>query len=239
MLDTLLFDLDGTLLPMVQRDFAQAYFTELARFAQPLGYQPQALIDALWKGVGAMTQNDGRATNRELFWSNFAQSFGPQALAHEPLFNQFYTGPFQNARRAVLPCRSMNSLMSALRDKGYTLALATNPLFPLEGVRTRLSWVGLSEADFNWVTTYSNSRYCKPDSRYYQEILTALHKPPENCLMCGNDVEEDMPAAKLGMEVYLVTDCLEHGEGADLNQWPHGSLDQLEKKLAALPNILP
>ena len=46
MLDTLLFDLDGTLLPMVQRDFTQAYFAELVRFAQPLGYPPQALIDA-------------------------------------------------------------------------------------------------------------------------------------------------------------------------------------------------
>lgn len=239
MLDTLLFDLDGTLLPMVQRDFTQAYFAELVRFAQPLGYPPQALIDALWRGVQAMVDNDGRATNRERFWASFAGSFGAQALAHEPLFRQFYAGPFHNARRGVLPCRPLGNLMASLRDKGYTLALATNPLFPLEGVRTRLSWAGLTDRDFAWVTTYDNSTYCKPHPRYYLDILRALGKAPDNCLMCGNDVAEDMPAAQAGMAVYLVTDCLEHGQGTDISQWPHGSLAELEKKLTALPNILP
>ena len=89
MLKTVLFDLDGTLLPMVQEDFVRAYFGYLAKFAAPYGYEPKPLVDALWKGTGAMVQNDGAKMNREVFWDVFAGIFGEQARAHEKVFEEF------------------------------------------------------------------------------------------------------------------------------------------------------
>ena len=41
---TILFDLDGTLLPMDQDEFVKAYFSKLAKKLAPLGYEPQKLI---------------------------------------------------------------------------------------------------------------------------------------------------------------------------------------------------
>ena len=38
MLTTVLFDLDGTLLPFVQAEFIQAYFKTLLRRLGPMGY---------------------------------------------------------------------------------------------------------------------------------------------------------------------------------------------------------
>ena len=42
-----LFDLDGTLLPMDQEIFTSAYFAELTKVVCPLGVQPQDLIKAV------------------------------------------------------------------------------------------------------------------------------------------------------------------------------------------------
>ena len=51
---------------------------------------------------------------------------------------------------------------------------------------------------------------------------------PEECLMVGNDVDDDMVASELGMKVFLLTDCLINKNGLDVNAYPNGSFDQLK-----------
>lgn len=45
--------------------------------------------------------------------------------------------------------------------------------------------------------------------------------------MVGNDVSEDMIAQDLGMQVFLLTDCLINKENEDISRYPHGSFPQL------------
>ena len=49
--------------------------------------------------------------------------------------------------------------------------------------------------------------------------------------MVGNDVDEDMVAASLGMRVFLLTDCLINKHGADLSPYPQGGFAQLRRFL--------
>lgn len=65
---TVLFDLDGTLLPMDQERFVRAYFGLLARTMAPLGYAPDRLLGVITDGIQAMVQNDGAATDEDVFW---------------------------------------------------------------------------------------------------------------------------------------------------------------------------
>ena len=82
------------------------------------------------------------------------------------------------------------------------------------------------------MTTFENSRHCKPNPDYYREVLQKLGKTPERCLMVGNDVEEDMlPARALGMKVFLLTDCLINKRQAELGQFPRGSWAELKEFL--------
>ena len=60
---TILFDLDGTLLPMDQIRFVNAYLGLLARTLAPHGYDPKTLVDAVWQGTRAMMTNTGEKTN--------------------------------------------------------------------------------------------------------------------------------------------------------------------------------
>ncbi len=45
--------------------------------------------------------------------------------------------------------------------------------------------------------------------------------------MIGNDVQEDMGVAELGMQVYLVTDDLINATGEDISQWPQGGTGRI------------
>ena len=71
MTKAILFDLDGTLLPMDQDVFVKDYLGRMARFLAPHGYDPQLLVKALWAGTGAMVQNDGSTRNEDTFWRVF------------------------------------------------------------------------------------------------------------------------------------------------------------------------
>ena len=205
----ILFDLDGTLLPMDLDQFTEGYFHLLAQTAAPYGYREETLVPALWKGVGAMGKNQGNRSNCEAFWETFAQVLGPQVYDHIPIFDAFYATEFQKARSFTGPNPRASQAVALARRKAERVILATNPLFPPAGVRIRLSWVGLRPEDFDWVTDYENSSACKPNPAYYWEILNRMHLEPSCCLMVGNDVQEDVEAAgAAGLETFLVTDCL-------------------------------
>ena len=236
MLDTILFDLDGTLLPMDQNDFIKAYVTQLCRRYVPCGYDKDAIVKALWTGTAAMVKNDGTCTNEDRFWAAFDALLGDTAPIRDSI-PSFYTTEFDAVKEITAPSPLSRQIVDTLRGKGYDLILATNPLFPAAGVRTRLSWIGLAPEDFSLVTTYDNSTFCKPFPGYYQEILKKTGKTPEQCRMVGNNPLDDMSAAKLGLDVYLVTDYIENEKGLPIDAFPQGSLASVLTWSEALPGI--
>ena len=223
----ILFDLDGTLLPMDQDLFVKAYFRRLAARLAPLGYEPDKLIKAIWTGTGAMIKNDGSRTNEETFWDCFCGIFGENARKDEPEFDAFYRTDFQQVQNICGFEPKAAQVIHALKTMGYSLALATNPIFPAVATESRMRWAGLDREDFVLYTTYENSRRCKPNPDYYRDILAQLNAKPEECLMVGNDVTEDMVAETLGMKVFLLTDCLINKQDKDISIYPRGDFDAL------------
>ena len=93
-----LFDLDGTLLPMDQDVFVKYYFGKLAAKLAPHGYDSQRLIDGIWAGTAAMVKNTGDVSNEDAFWNDFASRFGEQVREDVPLFEDFYANEFEEAK---------------------------------------------------------------------------------------------------------------------------------------------
>lgn len=229
-----LFDLDGTLLPMDQDVFIENYFHRLAEKLAPRGYAPKELIAGIWSGTKAMILNDGTRNNEEAFWADFTARFGPQAREDMPFFDAFYHTDFPLVQQVCGFHPDAAKAVRILQSKGIRMILATNPIFPAIATENRIRWAGLEPTDFEWVTTYENSRFCKPNLDYYREILSSRGLRGEECLMVGNDVAEDMVARELGMEVFLLTDCLINKADLDINNYPHGSFPQLLALLETL-----
>ena len=229
-----LFDLDGTLLPMDMDEFTGGYFKLLAKKGAPYGYEPQSMVKAVWKGTAAMVQNDGSCRNEDAFWRDFASTYGEQALKDRPMFDEFYMNEFQEAKQYCGYNPKASETVHWIRDQGLRIALATNPLFPAFATESRIRWTGLEPEEFEFFTTYENIGFCKPNLDYYREVLRRANLSAEDCLMVGNDVGEDMVAADLGMEVFLLTDCLINKAEADINAYPHGGFDELKAYVGTL-----
>lgn len=220
-----LFDLDGTLLPMDQDGFVKLYFGALAKKLSPHGYEADKLIAAIWQGTRVMVKNDGTKSNEAAFWDYFASLFGEEARKDEPLFEAFYRTDFVQAKGACGYTEKAAELVVAVKEKGLRTALATNPIFPDIATSQRIQWAGLKKEDFELYTTYENARFCKPNPAYYRDILDAMGLRGEDCLMIGNDAVEDVAAMQCGMQVFLIEDCLLNGDKVDITGIPHGSFD--------------
>lgn len=226
-LKAVLFDLDGTLLPMDQDGFTSGYFKFLVKKLMPHGYEPSSLIAAVWHGTKAMVENDGSRTNEEAFWEDFSSQLGEKALRDRALFEEFYAHDFARAQQLCGFDPRANAVVSMLRAAGVRTVLATNPVFPAAATEQRVHWAGLEPSDFELVTTYENIGYCKPNLDYYREILRRTGLPAENCIMVGNDVGEDMCAARLGMGVFLLTDHMLNRKNEEISKIPQGGFDEL------------
>lgn len=227
MIKVVLFDLDGTLLPMDQRLFTKTYFGLLAQRLARHGYEPQKLIEAIWTGTAAMVKNNGEKTNEEVFWNAIAEIYGAGVKEDIEKFDEFYREEFDGVRKSCGFDPKAAETVRKLKEKGLRVALATNPIFPRIATQKRIAWAGLSPDEFELYTTYETSRHCKPNPYYYIDILREMGVKAEECLMAGNDVSEDMIAKEIGMDVFLLTACLINKEEKDITAFPQGNFDDL------------
>lgn len=194
-----LFDLDGTLLPMDQDEFVKAYLGLLGKRLAPKGYEFEKFMKVMWAGVGAMVQNDGSGTNEAAFWKVFTEAFGEASLEDKPFIDEFYHNEFNKVQAVCGFHKAAREIVELVREMGKMPVLATNPLFPHTATENRMRWAGLE---------------------------------PEECIMIGNDVDEDMvPTEKLGMKVFLLTNCLINKNGQDISSYPQGDFEALRNYL--------
>lgn len=222
-----LFDLDGTLLPMDQDTFIKAYLGGMAKKLAPHGYDPEILVKAVYAGMKAMTGNDGSCTNEEAFWAAFTGILGEQVREDMPIFDDFYRNEFQDVKNICGFLPEAAKTVRELKEKGFRVALATTPMFPSIATESRIRWAGMEPEDFEIYTTYENYHFCKPNLNYYKEVVEKLGVKPEECLMVGNDVGEDMITEELGMKVFLMPADLINKVGKDISVYPQGDFADL------------
>ncbi|MBR0385844.1 MAG: HAD family hydrolase [Erysipelotrichaceae bacterium] len=212
----ILFDLDGTLLPMDEDKFTRYYFGMLCKRMEPFGFETKKLIDTIWAGTAAMYRNDGTRSNEDAFWELFEKVYDVPKERYLGEFENFYADEFNKAVVATEPGPLARKIIDECHRKGFTVYLATNPIFPRVGTVNRIHWAGLRKEDFADITTYENSAFCKPNPMYFQEIVDRNGLDVSESIMIGNDITEDLSAKDIGMQTFLVTDCLMNkGKRAD------------------------
>jgi FMN phosphatase YigB (HAD superfamily) len=211
--------------------FTKTYLGALTQYLAANGYDAECAVKGVWTGILAMFQNDGSRTNEDAFWDAFSAYFGEDLRRDIPIFERFYQERFDDISAVCGYEPRAKAAVAYPRSRGLRVVLATNPAFPAIATEKRMRWAGVEPDDFDLYTAYEDWHSCKPHLSYYKEVLERLGVAPEECLMVGNDVGDDMVAERLGMRVFLLTDCLINKEGADVDRYPHGGYDELMKYL--------
>ena len=230
----ILFDLDGTLLPLDEKLFVDIYFTELSKVFSEYNIESNKLVEAIWTATHEIIKNDGKRTNEEAFWEKFKSIINIDLSNVKEVLEKFYANEFFTKLKK---CSTENNLarvaVNLAKKNGRKVVLATNPVFPIDAL-VRLKWTGLDIDDFDYVTHYSNSSFSKPNPKYYLDLCKKLDVEPKECLMIGNDERQDIFAASsAGMNCYLVTDYLYTYPECKVN-CEKGSFEDLIEKLKTL-----
>lgn len=236
MINTIFFDLDGTLLPMDLKLFEKLYFEAMSGYLGDL-ISPKELIRNIWCSTTAMVENTDYKTNEEVFMEDFKRRINGDLDIYKKRFDEFYNEEFVKSKAAVAENAYIQKAVALLKAKGYKIVIATNPLFPLKAIEHRIRWAGFEPSDFDYITHYEKSHYCKPQLQYYEEILQDVSKKPEECLMVGNDVQEDLIAGKLGLKTFLIKDHLMHRTDEEIITDYEGSYEDFYSFAMELPNI--
>jgi len=202
----LLLDLDDTLLINDMESFIAPYFKALVGRVQHL-CPPGVFVEALSAGTRAMWQNDGgEKTNAEVFHDEFFSRIEQDPALMMPLFDAFYEKDYDALAEYTKVDPDARVLLELASEQGYQLVVATQPIFPLAAIQARLRWagVGVKEFAYDYIATYDTMSACKPHPCFFQAILTRLERLPGECLMVGDSLDADMPAAQLGIKTFWV-----------------------------------
>jgi FMN phosphatase YigB (HAD superfamily) len=216
----ILIDLDDTLLEVQLDHFIQAYFQSLSDHVASYGVG-NGFVKVLGEGTRKMLHNeDPTITLEEAFAEYFypaINAFLPQQLKsshHDPsqnphplypIFMEFYEQVFPRLEKITRRKEESRELVDNLIKKGYTVAIATNPLFPQTATYQRLRWAGLApeKYPFKVITTYEDFHFTKPKLEYYAEVLAHLGWEMDGAVMVGNNLIDDIdPAQRLGMATF-------------------------------------
>lgn len=237
MIDTIFFDLDGTLLPLDMDKFIKIYFHQMGLVFHDL-IDPQLLVKNIWTATEAMVQSLDHQTNEVNFMKKFGELVGNDLLPiYQQRFMDFYDRGFLKVKDAIFDVPTIKESVALLRKKGYELVIATNPLFPEKAIHHRIRWAGFQPEDFKYITSYERNHFCKPQIHFYRELLEETGKHPEQCLMVGNDVQEDMIASQIGIKTYLITDHLIHRSKEPIQSTYQGTYQDFFGFVRTLPEV--
>jgi len=207
MIKAILLDLDNTLIANPDHLFAPAYlglaeefFEERWRFS---GYS-QVLVNTMREMMG----------HRDMLRSNIQVAL--DVIKNETERSQseiwqttrdFYHESYPSLKSCVTQVEGGAELIAILKAQDYKVIIATNPVYPAEAIRQRLIWAGLND-DFSYyalVTHSENMHFTKPSSAYYAEILGRVGVEPDEVVMVGDSIRNDIiPAAALGLHSYHI-----------------------------------
>lgn len=223
-----LFDLDGTLIGMNQSEFIRLYFIAILDKLAGLGYDKQAMYEALETAIRATKKNNGAMTNEQRFWQTLDEAAPGASTGLRESILSFYSNEFVSVLEgSCSPYPRSMEVINAAKSRGLRVILATNPLFPAIATHARIRLGGMSVSDFEYITAYENSSYCKPSPEYYTELLANCGLSPDECAVIGNDTRDDFGALAHGIPVFILTDGLINADNVDLRDYPHGSFDEL------------
>lgn len=236
MVKTVLLDLDGTLLDINMDYFIPYYLKSLGSKAQAAGLgEAQSFVQRVLEATDAMIHDlNPDLTNEDAFKQKFFRDELYDQERALGFFDHFYTREFAHLAGYCQPFAAARGIVEQVFSLGMPVVIATNAVFPVAAIEERLRWAHVADFPYAFLTHYRNMHFCKPYPEYYLEIAAKLKVAPEECLMIGNDVEEDLVAGTVGMQTFLLEELVLNRNSSSLLPDFQGKFPELSQFLDQL-----
>lgn len=208
MIKAVLLDMDDTLLLTDTDLYVQRYMGLLSQEAaqqfpdltvQQIGL---AIRDSVRASVGNF---DPTRSNIDIQGEIFQQRTGIDPQTWYAFADAFHQGNHESLHEIVRPLPLARPLIERLRQMGLAVVIATNPIFTRAAIYRRLAWAGVDDLDFAFVSSSENVHFTKPNPQYYEEILARVGVEPDEAIMVGDGVANDIiPARQVGMNTFWI-----------------------------------
>lgn len=206
MIKAVLLDLDDTLLTNPDNVFVPALLAAMDTY-----FAGEYAIGGVGTAVAATLKqmalsSDVHITNSDVAGACIAAVVGCAPAELAPGFAAFYRDVFPRLRQYTTPRPIAAELVADLKARGVAVILATNPVYPATAIHQRMAWAGLPAANgFTFVTTGDEMHFTKPNPAYYAETLARAGFEPEETVMVGNSLRNDiLPANQLGLHTFHI-----------------------------------
>ncbi len=199
MIKAVLLDLDNTLLKNPDENFARAYLGLADQFFEER-WNLSEFSHLLLQGIqSVVTSHDPTRTNANVLLDLISNATGQSEPEIRATFSDFYNTAYPTLSKCTEISPFAPHLVAALRESNYAIIIATNPIYPPEAVRQRLAWAGLPDSLDNYalVTHADNMHFAKPDPAYYIEAVARVGVEPDEAIMVGDNLQNDMIPARL------------------------------------------
>jgi FMN phosphatase YigB (HAD superfamily) len=229
---TVLFELDDTLINNNAEQFTRIYLGLLGKHLQGV-VDSKIMIPALLEGTNRMVEKTTlTGTLEETFDNTFYPAIKIEKSKLASIISDFYRDIFPILQPQTSPKFEAVELVKGCLEKGWQVAIATNPLFPMAAVKHRLNWAGLdkSEIPFVAITSFETYHFAKPQPAFFAEVRARIGANDHPVVMIGNDLNNDIiPAGQAGLPVFWLTDSEE--------KLPHGL--PLESMQGEIDEVMP
>jgi putative hydrolase of the HAD superfamily len=208
-LQAVIFDLGGTLIDWpdwdenVNRRWGLSYDYLLSRLSSnDLPSQDvyvQAMLDAEKNHWQQVAERQASSTPTEVLQEGF-ERFGRKASEEELLVALDGYAQAVNGWATIFP--DTISTLKELRQRGYRLGLLSNTWWAAEWHNADLALHGLTPLLDEIVYT-SDLPHSKPHPSVFQEVMSRLQVEPEQCVMVGDRLADDIGGA-LGVGIRAV-----------------------------------
>lgn len=208
MIKAILFDLDNTLLVNPTRGFVTEYL-RLADVFFRKHWGEERMSDTLRHVMKALIERTSyNRTNFSIMLEAIQKTTSRSSQEIIDAWKVFFEQVYPSLQACVHPVEGAPELIQHLLESEYAIVIATNPVYPAIAIQKRLQWAGLPHQLHNYafVSHAENTHTVKPDPAYYAELIARVGIEPDEVIVVGDDVANDMrPAEILRMHTYHVT----------------------------------
>jgi FMN phosphatase YigB (HAD superfamily) len=237
----LLLDLDDTCLGNSMETFLPAYLQALGEHIADI-IPPEEMLPALLSSTQEMLENKRPdRTLKQVFDRAFYAKLGIDPENLTDLFESFYSEIFPSLKSLTQYRPEAVDMVETAFHRGYTVVIATNPLFPLTAILQRLEWAGLSphQYPFSLIPSYETSYFAKPNPSFFTETLSLLGWPESPAVMVGDNIDHDIaPARKLGIGNFWITNGEQASEDDFDDSSGYGNIEDLLPWIDSKPSEL-